>query len=170
MKKKEKNQIGINWGNKPNKFICSIHTWTSYLPFGICYCFKAEKQFRKFQRENMTSMLQMELQMNSPWECGLINLINPYLAFFFFRFPTTTLLQSGVFSYIQGFILVSVKKVTFFKQFYHSVKKPQGFSCFESNFFFIRNLFKKVMIRVILVNVTPLRSQLKQWKPADIYP
>ena len=26
------------------KFICSIRTWKSYLPFGICHCFKAEKQ------------------------------------------------------------------------------------------------------------------------------
>ena len=25
------------------------------------------------------------------------------------------------------------------------------------------------MVRVILVNVTPLRSQLKQWKPADLF-
>ena len=34
--------------------------------------------------------------MNPPWECGLINLINSYLAFSFFHFSTTTLLQSAV--------------------------------------------------------------------------
>ena len=33
------------------------------------------------------------LQMNPPRECGLINLINSHLAFSFFHFSTTTLLQ-----------------------------------------------------------------------------
>ena len=38
-----------------------------------------------------------QLQMNPPWECGFISLINYYLAFFFFHFFfTTTLLQLGV--------------------------------------------------------------------------
>ena len=41
---KGKSQIGINYANEPYEFICSIRTWTSYLPVGICYCFKAEKQ------------------------------------------------------------------------------------------------------------------------------
>ena len=36
------------------------------------------------------------LQMNPPRECGLINLINSHLAFSFFHFSTTTLLQLGV--------------------------------------------------------------------------
>ena len=34
----------MNYANKPNEFSCSIRTWTSYLPAGICYCFKAERQ------------------------------------------------------------------------------------------------------------------------------
>ena len=37
-----------------------------------------------------------QLNMNPPWECGLISLINSYLAFSFFRFSTTTLLKLGV--------------------------------------------------------------------------
>ena len=36
------------------------------------------------------------LQMNPRWECGLIILINSYLAFSFFSFFRTTLLQLGV--------------------------------------------------------------------------
>ena len=36
--------MGINQANKPNEIICRIHTQTSYLPVGICYCFKKEKQ------------------------------------------------------------------------------------------------------------------------------
>ena len=39
-----------------------------------------------------------QLQMNPPWECGLISLINSYLAFSFFHFSTTTLLKLGVYS------------------------------------------------------------------------
>ena len=39
-----KSEIGINQANKSNEFTCSIRTWTSYLPVGICYCFKAERQ------------------------------------------------------------------------------------------------------------------------------
>ena len=37
-----------------------------------------------------------QLQMNPPWECGLISLINSYLTFSFFHFSTTTLLKLGV--------------------------------------------------------------------------
>ena len=42
--KKTTVQIGINLGDKPDAFIVSVRTWTSYLPVGICYCFKAEGQ------------------------------------------------------------------------------------------------------------------------------
>ena len=69
------------------KFICSIRTWKSYVPFGICHCFKAEKQQEKFQRENALAANE------STPRCGLINLINSHLAFSFFHFSTTTLLQ-----------------------------------------------------------------------------
>ena len=37
-----------------------------------------------------------QLQINPPWEYGLISLIYSYLAFCFFHFSTTTLLQLGV--------------------------------------------------------------------------
>ena len=43
-KMKKKCQLGIFWANMLNKFICIIRTWTSYLPFGNCYFFKAEKK------------------------------------------------------------------------------------------------------------------------------
>ena len=35
--------MGINQANI-RKFIFGIHTWTSYLPFEIYYCFNSEKQ------------------------------------------------------------------------------------------------------------------------------
>ena len=38
-----------------------------------------------------------QLQINPPWECGLISLINSYLAFSFFHFSTTALLKLGVY-------------------------------------------------------------------------
>ena len=38
------------------------------------------------------------LQMNPRWEYGLISLIKSYLAFSFFNFSKTTLLQLGVYS------------------------------------------------------------------------
>ena len=60
------------------------------MPFGICHCFKAEKQQEKFQRENALAANE------STPRCGLINLINSHLAFSFFHFSTTTLLQLGV--------------------------------------------------------------------------
>ena len=34
-KKNEKRQIGISLSDKPNEFIASVRTWTSYLPLGI---------------------------------------------------------------------------------------------------------------------------------------
>ena len=37
-----------------------------------------------------------QLQMNLPWECGSVSLINSYLAFSFFHFSMTILLQLGV--------------------------------------------------------------------------
>ena len=51
----------------------------------------------KLKNDKKKSRGEMQqLQMNPPWECGLINLINSYLAFSFFHFSTTTLLQLGV--------------------------------------------------------------------------
>ena len=57
--KRGKSQIGINKANKPSEFICSISTWKSYLPVGICYCFKAEKQ-RKSQRGNAAAAIELD--------------------------------------------------------------------------------------------------------------
>ena len=48
--------------------------------------------------ENFSGELQ-RLQMNLPWECGLISLFNSYLAFSFCHFSKTTLLQLGVYVY-----------------------------------------------------------------------
>ena len=45
--------------------------------------------------ENSSWEMQL-LQMNPPWECGLISLFHSYLAFSFCRFSKTTLLQLGV--------------------------------------------------------------------------
>ena len=93
--KKGKSQIGINQANKPNKFICGIRTWTSYLPVGIFYCFKAEKKSKKFQRRNAAAANESTLRMwlNQP---NQPNQPNSYLAFSFFHFSTTTLLKLGV--------------------------------------------------------------------------
>ena len=65
---KGKSQIGINQANKPNKFIFSIRKWTSYLPVGICYCFKAEKQSKKLQRRNAAAANESTLRkcLNQP--------------------------------------------------------------------------------------------------------
>ena len=49
----------------------------------------------KNNQKNSSGEMQ-QLQMNPPWECGLISLINSYLAFSFFHFSTTTLLKLGV--------------------------------------------------------------------------
>ena len=49
----------------------------------------------KNNKKNSSGEMQ-QLQMNPPWEYGLIILINSYLAFSFFNFFTTTLLQLGV--------------------------------------------------------------------------
>ena len=57
----------INSAYKPDEFICSIRIWTSYLPM-------------------------LRLQMNQPWECGLINPKN------YLTFSKTTLSQLGVFN------------------------------------------------------------------------
>ena len=54
--KKGKGQIGIDQANKPNEFICRIRIWTSYLPAGICFCFKAENNKKS----------SGEMQMNPP--------------------------------------------------------------------------------------------------------
>ena len=54
--KKGKGQIGIDQANKPNEFICGIRIWTSYLPAGICFCFKAENNKKS----------SGEMQMNPP--------------------------------------------------------------------------------------------------------
>ena len=45
--------------------------------------------------ENSNGEMQ-RLQMNLPWECGLISLFNSYLVFSFCHFSKTTLLQLGV--------------------------------------------------------------------------
>ena len=45
--------------------------------------------------ENSSGEMQ-RLQMNLPRECGLISLLNSYLAFSFCHFSKTTLLQLGV--------------------------------------------------------------------------
>ena len=51
----------------------------------------------KFKNNQKNSSGEMQqLQMNPPWECGLISLIKSYLAFSFFHFSTTTLLKLGV--------------------------------------------------------------------------
>ena len=42
-----------------------------------------------------------QLQMNPPWECELISLINSYLAFSFFHFSTTKLLKLGVYKFFK---------------------------------------------------------------------
>ena len=63
----------------------------SYLPVGICYCFKAEKHKKNFSKE------MQRLQMNPPCECGLIDVIHSNLAVFLFHFSKTTLLQLDVF-------------------------------------------------------------------------
>ena len=47
-----------------------------------------------------------KLQMNPPWECGLISLINSYLAFSFFHISTTTILKLGVTSFNYEYYLV----------------------------------------------------------------
>ena len=57
---KRKSQIGINQANKHNKFIFSIRTWTSHLPVGISYCFKAENNPKNSNGE------MLQLQMNPP--------------------------------------------------------------------------------------------------------
>ena len=49
----------INQANKPSEFICSICTWTSYLPVGICYCFKAENK-KKFQWGNAAAAIELD--------------------------------------------------------------------------------------------------------------
>ena len=59
--KKGKSQKGINSGDKPNEFIGSVRTWTSYLPVWITHCFKAERQYNwKFQRGNATTANESE--------------------------------------------------------------------------------------------------------------
>ena len=49
----------INQANKPSEFICSICTWTLYLPVGICYCFKAENK-KKFQWGNAAAAIELD--------------------------------------------------------------------------------------------------------------
>ena len=72
--KKGKSQIGINYANKPNKFVV-VHR-ISLLEFAIVLKLKDNKT------ENSSGEMQW-LQMNPPWECGLISLFNSYLAFSF---------------------------------------------------------------------------------------
>ena len=43
-KMKKKSEKGFLGADKLNKFIHTISTLTSYLPFGHCYFFKAEKK------------------------------------------------------------------------------------------------------------------------------
>ena len=50
----------------------------------------------KNNKKNSSREMQ-QLQINPPLECGFITLINSYLAFSFFHFFTTTLLQLGVY-------------------------------------------------------------------------
>ena len=58
--KKKKSEKGFLGANKLNKFIRIIRTLTSYLPFGNCYFFKAEK---KFVRGNETAANEPTLKM-----------------------------------------------------------------------------------------------------------
>ena len=57
---KKKSEKGFLGANKLNKFIRIIRTLTSYLPFGNCYFFKAEK---KFVRGNETAANEPTLKM-----------------------------------------------------------------------------------------------------------
>ena len=50
----------INQANKPSEFICSICTWTLYLPVGICYCFKAENK-----KKSSGGMQQLQLNQTA---------------------------------------------------------------------------------------------------------
>ena len=50
------------------------------------------------------------LQMNPRWEWGLISLIKSYLAFSFFYFSKTTLLQLGV--HYCGIMMIMTKMTT----------------------------------------------------------
>ena len=50
------------------------------------------------------------LQMNPRWEWGLISLIKSYLAFSFFYFSKTTLLQLGL--YYCGIMMIMTKMTT----------------------------------------------------------
>ena len=78
---KKKCQLGIFWANKLNKFIRIIRTWTSYLPFGNCYFFKAEKK----KIIIITSCVEMKrLLMNPPWRYGLLIPIWVLSSFFIF--------------------------------------------------------------------------------------
>ena len=54
----------------------------------------------KNNKKNSSREMQ-QLQMNPPWECGFISVINSYLAFSFFHFFTTMLLQLGVYPWIK---------------------------------------------------------------------
>ena len=51
----------------------------------------------KDNKTDNSSVEMQRLQMNLPWECGLISLFNSYLAFSFHHFSKTTLLQLGVY-------------------------------------------------------------------------
>ena len=71
----------MSWANKLNKFIRIIRTWTSYLPFGNCYFFKAEKK----KIIIITSCVEMKrLLMNPPSRCGLLIPIWLLSSFFIF--------------------------------------------------------------------------------------
>ena len=77
---KKKCQLGIFWANKLNKFIRIIRTWTSYLLFGNCYFFKAEKKIII-----INSCVEMKrLLMNPPSRCGLLIPIWLLSSFFIF--------------------------------------------------------------------------------------
>ena len=62
-KKRKKKRKGFWRANKLDKFIRTIRTLTSYLPFGHCYFFKVEKK---------NSCVEMKrLLMNPRWRCAL---------------------------------------------------------------------------------------------------
>ena len=65
--------------------------------------------------ENSSGEMQ-RLQMNLPWECGLISLFNSYLAFSFCHFSVTTLLQLVVSTCVLSIILRYFSHVVWFKE------------------------------------------------------
>ena len=78
-----------------NSFAASAH--------GRRICLLEFAIFLKLKNNNNknSSGEMQRLQMNLPRECGLISLLNSYLAFSFCHFSKTTLLQLGVHVFVQ---------------------------------------------------------------------